>query len=958
MSGTKAMPADAPKCQQCGTLLPRDALAGLCPACLLAQGAAADTVSEGTQPPFHPPSAAELGPLFPQLEILELIGKGGMGAVYKARQRELDRVVALKILPPGIGNNPAFAERFAREARALARLNHPGIVTLYEFGAASPSQLSTFTSQLYYFLMEFVDGVNLRQLLHAGRIAPREALAIVPAICDALQFAHDQGIVHRDIKPENILLDRRGRVKVADFGLAKLVGGNGRPELPPDQHGRQQVAADELTDAGKVLGTPNYMAPEQTEHPGDVDHRADIYALGVVFYQMLTGELPGKQLEPPSRKVQIDVRLDEIVLRTLEKEPDRRYQQVSEVKTQVETIVASSSGDSPLPAADAGTPSLLLSAVRSWLALMDEGNYARSWEAAARRFQNAISKEEWIERSQSARGLQGKVLSRKVRSARQRLVRFTVKFDTAFAGLKAAVETVTFARDHDGQWRAIGYRILPAYAEESLSRAQASGALFVAILSGVLGVATFGLWPEAPGILVFSIPVAALLGLLLGIRMREYRFGRWAVAVGGANLAIWLVILAGLNLRSRDSFYVGQTWFPQGDSIEITSVERSADRMVVKGRYNLISRDEALLTLYVTSANRSSWSDDPRQSREITRGHGEFELIHPHLAAVLPGLPHVSMYGDRKPFASVYFGTAAEAAEERAATWITATDPNPAQLIQTGWQLWQAQKFDEAIARFQQAVEVAPDEAEAWNGLGWAKFNSGKAGEAEPAFKKAITIDPDQAGALNGLGQIYLSQGKFDQAEAYLLKAAPQATAAWYGLTRLYLLEGKFDEAQKWAQKLVDSGLADELARRMLEAAQTKHLSDGLRFRIEPKSSAATSATDADQTVEGVPPVVVETFPVSGARGVEPGEVEVRARFSKPMAAGSWSWCTAGQDAPPATLAGPSYESDNRTCTMKVKLEPGRTYAWWLNSDNFHNFKDEAGRAAVPYLLIFQTKPK
>ena len=199
---------------------------------------------------------------------------------------------------------------------------------------------------LYYFLMEYVDGVNLRQLLHAGRVSAREALAIVPQICDALQYAHDQGIVHRDIKPENILLDRRGRVKVADFGLAKIVEGGAGSPLPaaglPSDVGAHGVTrpTSELTDAGKVMGTPQYMAPEQVEHPGEVDHRADIYALGVVFYQMLTGELPGKKIEPPSTKVQVDVRLDEVVLRALEKKPELRYQQASILKTQVETIVA------------------------------------------------------------------------------------------------------------------------------------------------------------------------------------------------------------------------------------------------------------------------------------------------------------------------------------------------------------------------------------------------------------------------------------------------------------------------------------------------------------------------------------------------------------------------------------------------------------------------------------------
>jgi len=283
---------------------------------------------------FTPPSVAELAPAFPQLEILELLGCGGMGAVYRARQKGLDRIVALKILPPGIGNNPAFAEHFAREAKALARLNHPGIVAIHDFGRADG---------LYYFVMEFVDGVTLGRLLAGGRVSPREALAIVPQICDALQYAHDQGIVHRDIKPENILLDRGGRVKVADFGLAKLVGTGHEPAGTAGAG----AASSTLTDAGRVMGTPAYMAPEQAEHPADVDHRADIYALGVVFYQMLTGELPPKPLQPPSRKVQIDVRLDEVVLQALEREPGRRYQQASLVKTAVETIAATPASAPP-----------------------------------------------------------------------------------------------------------------------------------------------------------------------------------------------------------------------------------------------------------------------------------------------------------------------------------------------------------------------------------------------------------------------------------------------------------------------------------------------------------------------------------------------------------------------------------------------------------------------------------
>jgi len=276
---------------------------------------------------FVSPEPDELARQFPQLEILELLGQGGMGVVYKARQRQLDRLVALKILPPQIGQTEAFAERFTREARSLARLSHPHIVIIYDFGHTEAG--------LYYFIMEFVDGTDLRRTIQTGDLSASEALKIIPQICEALQYAHEEGIVHRDIKPENILLNRKGQVRIADFGLAKLLD---RPATGPTSM---------LTKVGQQMGTPHYMAPEQIEHPSEVDHRADIYSLGVVFYEMLTGELPLGRFAPPSQKVHVDVRLDNVVLRTLEKEPDRRYQHISEVKTDVEII--SSGGRDAVP---------------------------------------------------------------------------------------------------------------------------------------------------------------------------------------------------------------------------------------------------------------------------------------------------------------------------------------------------------------------------------------------------------------------------------------------------------------------------------------------------------------------------------------------------------------------------------------------------------------------------------
>ncbi len=274
--------------------------------------------------PFTPPPAAELNAVLPQFEVLKMLGQGGMGAVYLARQLTLDRLVAIKILPT-IEGDSHFAARFGREARALARLSHPHIVTVHDAGKTE--------SGIYYLVMEYVDGTDLRHVLRSGSLPPEQALAIVPVICDALIYAHKQGIVHRDIKPENILLDQEGRVKIADFGLAKMM---------VSSH-----AEDVLTMTRQVLGTPYYMAPEQARSGGAVDHRADIYALGVVFYEMLTGELPRGNFPPPSERASVDRRLDPIVMRSMASDPDQRYQAVSELKTDVERVSTASQRPPP-----------------------------------------------------------------------------------------------------------------------------------------------------------------------------------------------------------------------------------------------------------------------------------------------------------------------------------------------------------------------------------------------------------------------------------------------------------------------------------------------------------------------------------------------------------------------------------------------------------------------------------
>lgn len=313
-------------CPRCQSVLPTGRQASDCPVCLIQQavnhdaqavdtGFAATLATGGTT---SAPAVADVAAHFPLLEILDVVGQGGMGTVFRARQKALNRIVALKILAQNLADQTGFAERFQREAQTLAQLNHPNIVTVHEAGKNGP---------FYYLLMEYVEGTDLRSAMRTQALAPTQALEVVQHICSALQYAHEQGIVHRDIKPENVLLDKTGKVKIADFGLAKLL--------------RSESGERSLTHTNQVMGTLHYMAPEQLEKPTAVDHRADIYSLGVVFYELLTGHLPVGRFKPPSTDSGVDARLDEVVLRALEREPDERYQSANQVGSEVQRINSS-----------------------------------------------------------------------------------------------------------------------------------------------------------------------------------------------------------------------------------------------------------------------------------------------------------------------------------------------------------------------------------------------------------------------------------------------------------------------------------------------------------------------------------------------------------------------------------------------------------------------------------------
>lgn len=304
-------------CNTCGVLFePRESLKLQCPTCMLMGAFPELAGSSGIgSRPFEPPSIEELQSHFGEYEFMSLAGRGGMSAVYKARQTNLDRVVAIKILPVEVAESTGGLERFLREAKALAQISHPNIVSIHSFGEAD---------KWCYFVMEYVEGCTLRQIIGDGDLEESSVLQMVESICAALQYAHERGVVHRDIKPENVLLDREGNIRIVDFGLAKPLG--------------RGTGFTRATATNQIVGTPHYLAPEQVHTPTKVDQRADLYSLGVVIYEMLTGRLPLGNFDPPSSNSQRKPGWDQVVMRALSANPAQRYEHAKDMHAALSSI--------------------------------------------------------------------------------------------------------------------------------------------------------------------------------------------------------------------------------------------------------------------------------------------------------------------------------------------------------------------------------------------------------------------------------------------------------------------------------------------------------------------------------------------------------------------------------------------------------------------------------------------
>lgn len=272
-------------------------------------------------------------------ELGEILGFGGMSEVHRARDLRLHRDVAIKILRADLARDPNFYQRFRREAKHTAALNHPSIVAVYDTGEAQ-----TPSGKLPFLVMEYVDGVTVGKLIQRqGALPPQRALAVIADVCTALEFSHSRGIVHRDIKPANIMVTPTGAVKVMDFGIARAMNA---------------TTGDRLTATSAVVGTAQYFSPEQARGQ-QVDARTDVYSLGCVLYEMLTGQalftgdtplsvayqhVRERPVPPSQRRTGISADLDAVVLKALEKKPERRYQSAADMRADLMRV---SRGNAP-----------------------------------------------------------------------------------------------------------------------------------------------------------------------------------------------------------------------------------------------------------------------------------------------------------------------------------------------------------------------------------------------------------------------------------------------------------------------------------------------------------------------------------------------------------------------------------------------------------------------------------
>jgi serine/threonine protein kinase len=1055
-------------CDEAAALLAKDELDTVLPGYSRAGG---DDWSDADFSVEHLEPADESGVLgrLGGYQVLEIIGRGGMGVVLKAFDPALKRCVAIKVLTPHLAQSSLARKRFAREAQAAAAVVHPNVLAIHNVQPGG---------RLPFLVMPLVAGESLAQrLAQQGRLELNEVLRVGMQVAAGLGAAHEQGLVHRDVKPANILLEKGvERAVITDFGLAR--------------------AADDvaLTRWGIIAGTPQYMSPEQARGE-PLDARSDLFSLGCVLYEMATGVSPFRADsmmatmrrlvdDAPQSVLALNPELPPwfaaIVDRLLEKDPSRRFATAREVSELLEGCLAhvQQPGSVPLPAAlpapvtrrSAGPHNIFFKGIIAMIATLGvallgmllvqsteppdiagkwagegwgqvqldrtaAGDYAGTysdtagktpgkiqlqWSRIERRFNG-----DWGEGEIRFGRLSVRLVDHEIRGAFTTDAKSKTKRDTPQlaeiiwskatgddenaagdryssttmqalfcqgkprAGLQGweqgwkveaacLVNTGTRARIATKTWYSKEDLIVSAFL--SLDALNGSGAVFtfgdgkvfefdrpggqfaaggLPLVRGRVSSSAAVITPGKP--FLFRVEHnGSLLDFFIDDKLiQTVEYSAQMGSVGFAPKQATMRI---------HSFAITQMWPNHGRTL-------GSSRQPGQGGPNLPAESASPPAPAATPALLAQ-----RPQLQFLAWQEEFRINQPRGAFRADGSPANSP-SELKLLNFVqagYCDASNTAADKRNPSFLHLWFSHP---------LFEDQSLGEvtlldgagkprppgASGMLAKSAEAAKDLVDRDDHLGWLTYtlSPGSAPSIVTVrlrytfgpWERPRLFAPDQNGIVAlGNGSQFNGAGQDAEGKAFFAIAVDTKQDA----ERQFGVEALTKDGRALQYSRVESGGGNGQPVHVQRFSFAASLSEITHFRLSTRPVKTVDFQNvslppqdaADRLLAGQPPVVVETFPVSGARDVAPGAAEIRVRFSKPMADGSWSWSTAWKDSTPDFIGQPHYEPDGRTCAAKVKLEAGRTYAFWLNSEKFENFKDRDGRPAVPYLLIFQTKPK